>query len=189
MLPRALRADTQHARSPALSWVQLAVGAGMRALRADIQHACSWRDSRCFARTLSTHAAPQLAGSRSLSERFCMRFARTFSTPAAGAIAGARFARIQYALQWMAGCGRSCHDHAEPHEELWEGSIARNSTFIRARAICETQMAVETRRHEPKTERKTSKRKNGNRGKKTVKGAGTFIKGAGTLYKGCRHPF
>ena len=107
MLPRALRADTQHARSPALNWEQLAVGAGMRAFRADIQHACSWRYSRCFARTLSTPAAPQLAGRRSLPELFCMRFARPFSTLAAGTIAGARFARIQYALQWMAGCGRA----------------------------------------------------------------------------------
>ena len=51
-------------------------------------------------------------------------------------------------------CGRSSHDHADHHEELWEGSIARNSTFIRSRAVCETQMAVESRRHKPKTERK-----------------------------------
>ena len=53
-------------------------------------------------------------------------------------------------------CGRSSHDHADHHEELWEGSIARNSTFIRSRAVCETQMAVESRRHKPKTERKTT---------------------------------
>ena len=52
-------------------------------------------------------------------------------------------------------------------------------------AVCETQMAVETRRHKPNTERTTTnnapKRKHVN-AKTTVKSAITFIKGAGTLY-------
>ena len=84
MLSRALRTDTQHARSHTLNWEQLAFGLVCARFCADIQHARSWRYSRPFARTLSTPAVPNLAGSRLLPERFC-----------------------KYALQCMVGCARA----------------------------------------------------------------------------------